>query len=267
MILKAKEDSWKEFLDEAISGADDNQMWRIIKSLNGSPSSNSPNEAMVHDGKTITSDQGKANVFVDHYAKVSNIKLSREDRRTNLTLRQHLTDPGANNQDVEDFTLVELKKAIKKMKKKGAAGPDEIPPSFLKNLGTEAMKELLAIFNESLRSGTCPQIWRNAIIIPLLKAGKPASNLASFRPISLTSCVVKVMERMMAERLYYVGERLGLFSSLQAGFRKGRSCEDQILKITQAIEDGFQNKPMKRSVLLLLDFSKAYDTVHRGVAT
>ena len=54
-----------------------------------------------------------------------------------------------------------------------------------------------------------------------------------------------------------------IFSRFQAGFCKGRSCEDQITGIVQAIEDDFQQRPMKRSVLTLLDFSKAYDTVWR----
>ena len=54
-----------------------------------------------------------------------------------------------------------------------------------------------------------------------------------------------------------------MFSPFQTGFRKGRSCEDQITRIVQAIEDRFQQRPMKRSVLTLLDFSKAYDTVWR----
>jgi hypothetical protein len=66
---------------------------------------------------------------------------------------------------------------------------------------------------------------------------------------------------MIACRLYHLAESNGWFSHLQAGFRKGRSCEDQILRITQAIEDGFQRKSMERSVLVLLDFSKAYDMV------
>merc|ERR1712048_1254524 len=98
-------------------------------------------------------------------------------------------------------------------------------------------------------------------ILPLLKAGKPASELASFRPISLTSCVSKCFERMLAERLYYYAESLGIFDSQQAGFRKGRGCDDQIARIIQAIQDGFNKK--KKAVLVLLDFSKAYDTVWR----
>ena len=74
---------------------------------------------------------------------------------------------------------------------------------------------------------------------------------------------MKILERMIAERLFHLAESKGWLSGLQAGFRRGRACEDQILRITQAIDDGFQAKPMKRSVLVLLDFSKAYDTVWR----
>ena len=73
------------------------------------------------------------------------------------------------------------------------------------------------------------------------------------------SCVVKLLERILADRLYYIAETNNIFSRFQAGFRKGRSCEDQITRIVQAIEDG----PMKRSVLTLLDFSKVYDTFWR----
>ena len=87
------------------------------------------------------------------------------------------------------------------MKRKGAQGPDEILPTFLKELGPRALDELLEIFNQSLSTASCPQVWRNAIIIPLLKAGKSAKDLASYRPISLTSCVVKLLERMIATRL------------------------------------------------------------------
>ena len=71
--------------------------------------------------------------------------------------------------------MAEMKKAISKMRRKGAEGPDQIPPTFLKELGPVALTELLEIYNISFRSSNCPQIWRNAIIHPLLKAGKLAS--------------------------------------------------------------------------------------------
>ena len=74
---------------------------------------------------------------------------------------------------------------------------------------------------------------------------------------------MKLLERIIANWLYYIADSNNLFSRFQAGFCKGRSSEDQILQIAQAIEDGFQQRPMQRSVLTPLDFSKTYDTIWR----
>ena len=68
---------------------------------------------------------------------------------------------------------------------------------------------------------------------------------------------------MLADRIYYLAETQGWFSSIQTGFKPGHSCVHQIIRISQAIEDGFQMPEMNRSVLVLLDYSKAFDTVWR----
>ena len=70
-----------------------------------------------------------------------------------------------------------------------------------------AAKLLLGIFNQSWASGFCPQTWRDAEIVPLLKKGKPASCPDSYRPVSLTSCVAKTMERVIASRLAFLAEK------------------------------------------------------------
>ena len=233
------------------------------KGLNGTPEANSSNEAMSHHGRVITDAKAKANIFVKHYARVSNLSMSAADRQLNIELKKRLDAPSTDDVSCSKFTMRELTSAINKMKCKGAAGPGNIPPIFMKALGPIALQELLAIFNESFRHTDCSRIWRVAVIIPILKAGKPASEVASYRHINLTSCVVKLLEQMLADRLYYIAETKNLFSPFQAGFRRGRSCKDQILRIVQEIEDGFQKKPMLRSVLVLLDFSKTYDTVWR----
>jgi ribonuclease HI/exonuclease III len=264
-IKKAKEDAWKDTLESVISDADSTKIWRVINSLNGTPCANSPNEVMVVGEERFTDDKKKADQFVKHYAKVSSLDFTEEEKKSvNNKIKVILNDPENKHHTVQYFTPRELSRAIKKMKIKGAPGPDDIPPSFLKNLGPKAFSFLLNIFNISIDQAVCPQLWRDAIIIPLLKAGKPASKLDSYRPISLTSCVVKCMERMIADRLYYLAESKGWFNDQQAGFRKGMSCEDQILTITQAIDDGFKaQEGSKRSVAVLLDFSKAFDTVWR----
>ena len=52
-----------------------------------------------------------------------------------------------------------------------------------------------------------------------------------------------------------------MFCDTQGGFSRG--TEDQVLRLTQSISDGFQAKPALRTILALLDFSKAYDRVWR----
>ena len=71
------------------------------------------------------------------------------------------------------------------------------------------------------------------------------------------------MERMVANRLTNLAETNGWWSPDQVGFRSMRSCEDQVLRLTQSISNGFQSRPALRTVLALLDFSKAFDTVWR----
>ena len=218
---------------------------------------------MSHNGRTITDIKSKANVFINHYARVSKLNMSQSDRDTNRQFKKHIKVPSADHESCAPLLMSELQSAIKKMKGKGAAGPDNIPPSFLKSLGPLALQELLSIFNSSFSVAHCPRIWRVATIIRLLKPGKSPSEVASFCPISLKLCAVKLLERILADRQYCIAETNNIFSRFQTGFCKGRSCEDQITRIVQTIEDGFQQHPMKRSVLTLLDFSKAYDTVSR----
>ena len=156
-----------------------------------------------------------------------------------------------------------MKQAIRKMRRKGAPGADDIPPAFLKELGPKALAELLEIFNDSFLHADIPQFWRHGIIIPVLKAGKPACDVDSFRPISLTSCIVKLLERMISNRLNTMAENRKWLVNEQAGFRRGLSCEDQIIKLVQKVSDGFQLKPHLRTVMALFDYSKAYDRTWR----
>ena len=95
------------------------------------------------------------------------------------------------------------------MKAKAAAGADKVAPTFIKELGPRARAALLECFNLSWRTGYTPQSWRNAIIIRLLKGGKPASKMDSYRPVSLTSCFAKTMERIVGNSLYYMAEQRG----------------------------------------------------------
>jgi len=95
--------------------------------------------------------------------------------------------------------MLELENAIK-LCKNGAPGDDGIHYSVLKNLPENANLELLKLFNKSWQTGTAPDTWNEAVIIPLLKPNKPKNNPASYRPISLTSTCTKLMQTRNAAK-------------------------------------------------------------------
>ena len=90
---------------------------------------------------------------------------------------------------------------------------------------------------------------------------KDAQCLDSYRPISLTLTMRKVMERLVTNRLRYFAECHNLLKPFQAGFRTSHSTKDQLLRLSQSICDGFQCVPMQRTVIALIDYSRAYDKV------
>ena len=156
---------------------------------------------------------------------------------------------------------MELDLALVQMKARNAEGPDQIPPRLLKGLGPIAKDFLLACFNQSFETGFCPQEWRQTIIVPIPKSGKVPTELESYRPISLTLCIAKLMERLVTNRLCHLAESQNWLCADQSGFRRLRGTEDQLIRLTQSISDGFQANPALRTILALLDFSKAYDRV------
>ena len=94
---------------------------------------------------------------------------------------------------------------------------------------------------------------------PILKKGKDPKEANSYRPLSLTSCVVKTMKRIVNERLKWYLETENLLAPEQAGFRQFRSTEDQATYLSQEIEDAFQEQ--KLVLLSWIDLQKAFDKV------
>ena len=96
------------------------------------------------------------------------------------------------------------------------------------------------IFNSSFVTGVVPDGWRVVIITTLLKKGdkKYASN---YRPVSLTTILCKLMEKLIRKRIVDHMDKFGLFSNRQFGFMGGRSTSLQLLKVlenwTKVIDD------------------------------
>jgi hypothetical protein len=160
------------------------------------------------------------------------------------------------------FTCDQTKAAIRKAKSSKALGPDGLSAVHLKHLGPNGVKYLTQIFNNSVKTSTIPQIWRTARIVPIPKPNKPVGEAASYRPISLLSPAVKVLERLMLPTMSMHLEP----ADHQHGFRQGYSTTTALEAITDHITTGMnQPKPVKRTIAVALDLSKAFDMVNHDL--
>ena len=121
-INEAKTESWKDLLQDAKSNSDGPNMWKVIQGLNGTPDANSPNEAISQHGRTITDIKSKANIFINHYARVSKLNMSQGGRDINRQFKKHLNAPSVADESCAPLQMGELLSAVKKMKGKGELG-------------------------------------------------------------------------------------------------------------------------------------------------
>ena len=155
------------------------------------------------------------------------------------------------------FMMRDLKRSFKKSNN-WSPGPDQIHYEILRHLPIETLHILLDIINETWKSDTFPESWRETLIISIPKPGKDHFNPLNYRPIALTSCICKTVERMVNERLVWYLEKNGLLAKQQCGCRSNRSTVDHLVHLETFIRDAFiQNQHL---VAVFFDLQKAYDT-------
>jgi len=99
----------------------------------------------------------------------------------------------------------------------------------LKHLPQSALLTLLHIINKLWSSESFPSTWQQAVVLPIPKIDKDKSDPSSYRPIALTSCLCKVVERMINGRLIWYLEKNKLITNMQSGFRKQRNTIDNLI--------------------------------------
>ena len=171
--------------------AADGRSWAFLRQLKTPPR---PALApLIHHGKPIASAVRQAEIFARQYADVS--KRHPDDTKT-----KPIKSLGTKHR-VPMVTRAEVHAAIVSLKNGKAAGLDGIHGEFIKNLPPKGFKYLLMAVRQSLRFGFVPKTWRKGEIVPLLKPGKPPTDSTSFRPVTLTSVLSKVTERVVLRRI------------------------------------------------------------------
>ncbi|CAM5109435.1 unnamed protein product [Eretmochelys imbricata] len=204
----------------------------------------------TEDGVEVKDNLGMAQYLNKYFASVFN--KAKEDLRDNGSMTN-------GNEDMEvDITISEVEAKLEQLNGNKSGGPDNLHPRILKELAHEIASPLARIFNESVNSGVVPYDWTIANIVPIFKR-KKKSDPGNYRPVSLTTVVCKVLEKILKEKVVKDIEVNDKWDKIQHGFTKGRSCQTNLISFFEIFLDKGNAVD-----LIYLDFSKAFDTVLHG---
>lgn len=203
-IFKAKRDSWRKFVGSINSNTPSTTVWKKFRAIEGA-TGKQIDQVQLTSGEWISNDVEKAAAFNDFYRARGGRKISwpkfLSKQEMELTARFEflfLADDPAN----KPFTLTELKKSLSKVQNT-APGADNIHNEMLRHCSTHFLQHVVVLFNNIWKKGNVPQPWKTARIIPVPKRGKDVSTLCAYRPIALTSCLGKLLEQMVNNRLVW----------------------------------------------------------------
>ena len=259
-----KERTWREYVTTLDPRAPKSKIWGTLRAMDGGKSTSCPDRPLYSpSGRTAISDREKARIAVRHYTAASRISVSRRDsKEAYTTVRDHIRS-NCEPQAGSAFSDQELAQALASGNG-NCPGGDGVSPEMLRQLSPAGKTALLALLNRAWLECRIPASWRRAVIVPILKKAKSPAAIASFRPISLLSCIGKVSECMLKNRLQFWSEKHNIIPSHQGGFTPGRSTTDCIASIVQPAFEGLNEpKPPSRTLICAVDFKGAYDKVWR----
>ena len=250
-----KRNIWRSKMDSCSIKRCSGKYFKILRDLSGKRGHQDPNQPITFEGRVFTDRRKIAKKFARLFARPTQ---HAPDRSTRTLLRRIHRDHRLNPRETP-FTPARVRDAIADSKNSTAPSADGLTIHQLKHLGPLGIEYLTKLFNLSFQQASLPAIWKHAIILPLLKPGKLKTQGTSYRPISLLCPASKVLEKLMLQR---ISPHLHL-AETQHGFRAGRSTTTALLPLVQSAAIGFNQRcPPRRTVIMAVDFSKAFDTVN-----
>lgn len=212
---------------------------------------------MKMNDKVVSGGPQVADLFAERFSSVyalSSVPTTNTNTVTNL--------PDSSTSMISTIKLLktDVLLKIKGLNTQKGAGPDNIPPLFVKRCGRVLSFPLAMIFNLSLKTGIFPDEWKRTRIVPILKKGD-VSEVGNYRPISILACFAKLFESLIYPVIYrHLNSSL---SEFQHGFRSGRSVESSLISFVSEIATGL-DKGLQMDAIYT-DMSSAFDKVDHNI--
>ena len=159
--------------------------------------------------------------------------------------------------EIQTTDVEEVVKIISNMKPSNSIASDGIPLNYVKDALDVLALTITQLINLSIITNSVPLIWKQAIVTAVHKGGD--NNPSNWRPIAILPVPSKAGESVVAGQLARHCEKHKIFNPYQFGYRKASNTNIALATITETIYEGLDNREI--SLLLLLDLSKAFDSV------
>ena len=274
--------SWEKFCNSISLESDPKRSWRKITNF-FEPTGHRSYRTLKLGNKTAKTNPEKAQLFAEsverNFGIESHLFCKSQFDRINQFVEAHsyhftpldsfhdnITDTDDDSDLVADIDSDTLIRMVRTELKNGKApGIDNVYNNILKKaIGTGFYKVLARARTILLKLSFIPHVWKVAVLCMFIKPAKPHSQTTSYRTISLLSAIMELFERVIKKRLRKHLEDNGFFSKYQSGFRKSKSTNDHLFRLSQIIMESFNRG--EHVIAAFLDVEKAFDNVwHNGL--
>ena len=207
-------------------------------------------ELSTPDGTYTKGDQQKSEVLNTFFGSVFTQEMDDQMPECNYDVQKEIHHIEVSTNEIANI--------LKSLKPNKSPGPDCIHPKILKEMAEELAVPFKILFDLTMKVGKIPSDWKSAEVRPIFKKGSKSSP-DNYRPVSLTSVVCKVFEKIIRDALCCHMKENNILSPDQFGFCQGRSCVTQLLVTINDWMFSLDNHvPVDAAYL---DFSKAFDSV------
>lgn len=253
-----RNEDWSRRLQDLPTDDNKKSLWKIEKFLKNR---NRGVPGLKQGDSILLTSEEKAEALANKFSEFHDNPL----RNANAVFTTSVED--AVNEYLSDLTDVtpeypevsETISYVKRLRNSKAPGRDRVHNTLIKHLPQRALIYLNFIICCCLKMSYFPQHWKRATVIPIKKPGKDSTLLTSYRPISLLSCLSKILERVILKRMNIHTEEFNVLPDAQHGFRQFRSTTNQLNRVLESLRHNLNEK--RTTGILFFDIEKAFDRI------
>ena len=266
-LKEFREKEISKMADSICNAENSNKMWKIFNNFKRECNDiDEPEAPLITPSGEFTSDnESRCKEFARYLRSVHQTPDSPFfDKQFKEQVDNCIAGQSLEN-EVNSIPFLDVKQLdclLMETKSHSAPGEDLVTYDILKICSDKTRKVLCQLLNQCLSQNVFPRAWKSAKVRMLAKPGRDKYQASNYRPISLLSCLGKMLERHIYRHLLVELNQKQFFNENQAGFRKNRMTSEHLFRLAQQVNNGFKER--KCTLGLFLDVRAAFDSVWKN---